>query len=236
MHSDFLDPCRNELIASLGPKARNSLLALGAPAHLTLSQVLGEAGGPLRQVHFPLEGFISLLAVVHETLAIEVGMIGTEGMLGASLALGVARHPVRALVQGTGTAWRIPAPAFRAELDRSAALRRVISRYLYVLHCQQASSAVCLRFHVIGARMARWLLMSQDRAHAASFRLTHEFLAYMLGVRREGVTQAAGTLQRQGLIRYQRGEMQILDRRGLEAAACTCYAAEQEIYSDILRA
>lgn len=236
VHSVSLDSCRNELIASLGPRARNSLLALGAAAPITLSDVLGEAGEPLRQVYFPLEGFISLLAVVHESLAIEVGMIGTEGMLGASLALGVARHPVRALVQGSGTAWRIPAPAFKAELDRNAPLRRVVSRYLYVLHCQQASSAVCLRFHVIGARMARWLLMSQDRAHAASFRLTHEFLAYMMGVRREGVTHAAGALQRQGLIRYQRGEMHILDREGLEAAACSCYAAERAIYAEILPA
>jgi CRP-like cAMP-binding protein len=222
------------LIAALGAKARNSLLALGTSAPLNLSEVLGEAGGPVRHVHFPTEGFISLLAVVDDSLGIEVGMIGTEGMLGTSLALAVPRHPVRALVQGAGNAWRVAAPAFRGELVRSAPLRRLVSRYLYVLHCQQASAAVCLRFHIIGARLARWLLMSQDRAHAASFRVTHEFLAYMMGVRREGVTHAAGALHQQGLIAYQRGEMHILDRAGLQAAACGCYQADRAIYDEIL--
>jgi CRP-like cAMP-binding protein len=229
-----LDPCDNALISGLGPKARRSLLALGETAQLTLSQVLSEAGGPIRHVYFPVEGFISLVAVVKDSPGIEVGMIGAEGMLGASLALGVSTHPVGAVVQGAGAAWRIPAAAFRAELLRSAPLRRAVSRYLYVLLCQQASSAVCLRFHLIGPRLARWLLMSQDRAHSTSFHITQEFLAYMMGVRREGVTQAAGALQRQGLIAYRRGEMQILDRVGLEAAACECYSEERAIYAAIL--
>jgi CRP-like cAMP-binding protein len=228
-----LDPCRNQLIAGLGPKARNSLLDLGESAQLTLSEVLGEAGSPIRHVYFPFEGFVSLVAVVKDSPGIEVGMIGTEGMLGASLALGVSTHPVQAVVQGSGTGWRIPAPGFKAELERSARLRRAVSRYLFVLLCQQASAAVCLRFHLIGPRLARWLLMSQDRAHSASFHVTQEFLSYMMGVRREGVTQAAGALQRQGLIAYRRGEMQILDRAGLEAAACGCYGAERAMYAEI---
>jgi CRP-like cAMP-binding protein len=235
VHSHGLDSHDNQLIAGLGPKAANSLLALGETAPLALSQVLSEAGSPIRHVYFPMEGFISLVAVVKDSPGIEVGMIGTEGMLGASLALGVSTQPVRAVVQGSGAAWRIPAPAFRAELERSARLRRAVSRYLYVLFCQQVSSAVCLRFHLTGPRLARWLLMSQDRAHSAGFHVTHEFLAYMMGVRREGVTQAAGGLQRQGLIAYRRGEMQILDRAGLEAAACSCYAAEIAIYAGMLR-
>jgi CRP-like cAMP-binding protein len=141
---------------------------------------------------------------------------------------------MRAVVQGSGTAWRIPAAGFRAELERSPRLRRAVCRYLYVLLCQQASAAVCLRFHLIGPRLARWLLMSQDRAHSPSFHVTQEFLSYMMGVRRAGVTQAAGALQRQGLIEYRRGEMHVLDRAGLEAAACSCYGAERAIYADVL--
>ncbi|MBA2673806.1 MAG: Crp/Fnr family transcriptional regulator [Ramlibacter sp.] len=228
-----MDPLRNQLIAGLGPKARDSLLAAGEAADLALSQVLSVAGGVVRHVYFPVEGFISLVAAVKDSPGIEVGMIGTEGMLGASLALGVSTHPVRAIVQGPGTAWRIPAAAFKAELRRSAQLHRSVARYLFVLLCQQSSAAVCLRFHLIGPRLARWLLMSQDRAHADSFHVTHEFLSYMMGVRREGVTQAAGALQHRGLIAYRRGEMHILDRAGLEAAACSCYGVESAIYADV---
>jgi CRP-like cAMP-binding protein len=230
-----LNPLQNELIASLGAMARNGLLAIGETAPLTLSQVLGEAGNTVRHVYFPLEGFISLVAVVNDSPGIEVGMIGAEGMLGATLALGMPIHPARAIVQGSGTAWRIPASAFKAELDRSTWLRRAVSRYLFVLLCQQANAAVCLRFHLIGPRLARWLLMSQDRAHSARFHMTQEFLSYMMGARREGVTQAAGILQRRGLIAYRRGEMHILDRAGLETAACACYGAERAIYANIFR-
>ena len=222
------------MIAGLAPKARSSLLALGETAHLALSQVLSAAGKPIRHVYFPIEAFISLIAVVKDSPGVEVGMVGGEGMLGASLALGVSTHPVRAVVQGSGAAWRIPAAAFRIELVRSERLRRRVSRYLYVLLSQQARSAACLQFHPIAPRLARWLLMSQDRAHSPSFRVTHEFLGYMMGVRREAVTRAAGTLHRQGLIAYERGEMHILDRAGLEAAACSCYGAERAIYADVL--
>jgi CRP-like cAMP-binding protein len=233
-HTEALDSSRNELIARLPPKTRTSLLALGVAAPLALAQVLGEPGAPVRYVYFPVEGFISLVAILKGDPGIEVGMIGAEGMLGATLALGVSTHPVHAVVQGSGSAWRIPAAAFRAELDRSAPLRREVSRYLYVTLCQQSASAVCLRFHEIGPRLARWLLMTQDRAHSATFRITQEFLATMMGVRREGVTQAAGALQRLGLIAYRRGEMRVLDRAGLEAAACGCYGAERAVYADIL--
>ncbi len=138
------------------------------------------------------------------------------------------------LVQGEGSAWRVAAPAFRAELARSPALQRSLNRYLYVLMAQQASSAACLRFHLIGPRLARWLLMSQDRAHSDSFHVTHRFLAYMVGVRREGITAAAGALQRDGLISCHRGDLVVLDRAGLEAAACGCYAAGKHAYAIVM--
>jgi CRP-like cAMP-binding protein len=229
-----VDSSQNNLIAHLGPKARDGLLDRCENVSLTPSQVLAEPGDPIRHVYFPVEGMISLVACVGGTPAIEVGMVGSEGMLGASLALDVRVHPVRAVVQGAGMAWRIPAPAFRAQLELAPQLRRAVGRYVYVLLCQQATSSVCLRFHVIRPRLARWLLMTHDRARSASFPITQEFLSYVMGVRREGVTMAAASLRRKGLIAYQRGSMHILDRAGLEAAACGCYAAEMSIYASLL--
>jgi CRP-like cAMP-binding protein len=129
----------------------------------------------------------------------------------------------------------LSAAAFRREQVASLALQRILDRYLYVLMAQLAASAGCLRFHQISPRLARWMLMSQDRAHADSFHITHEFLAYMLGVRRVGITFAAGTLQRAGLIEYRRGEITVLDRHGLEAAACSCYAADRQAYVQLLK-
>jgi CRP-like cAMP-binding protein len=199
---------------------------------LTLGEVLCEPGKATRQVWFPIDGFISMVAPIDGKPALEVGMVGREGMLGAHLALGVATVPLHALVQGAGSALRVTATAFRAELARSPALQRVLHRYLYVLMAQLTGSAACLRFHEIGPRLARWLLMSQDRAHAERFHVTHEFLAYMLGVRRVGVTAAASALQRSGLIEYHRGEMAVLDRQGLEAAACDCYANDSRAYAE----
>ena len=206
-------------------------LGICEPVQLVLSEVLYQPGKPTRHVYFPTEGFISLVALTEDDAGVEVGMVGSEGMLGAHLALGVNAAPLHALVQGPGAAWRIGSGEFRAALTRSPALRRVLNRYLYVLMAQLGASATCLRFHLIGERLARWLLMSQDRAHSDSFHVTHEFLAYMLGVRRVGITAAAGTLQRQGVIEYHRGAFQVLDRGALEAAACGCYAADRQAYA-----
>lgn len=158
-------------------------------------------------------------------------MVGREGMFGVQHVLGVATSPLRAVVQGAGTAHRIASVDFRRELLRSAALRRQLGRYIHVLMGELAASAACLRFHLIAPRLARWLLMSHDRAHADQFHVTHEFLAYMLGVRRVGVTMAAGKLHRLGLIAYRRGELTVLDRAGLEAAACSCYAVDRLAYA-----
>jgi CRP-like cAMP-binding protein len=233
-HGARLPEAQNHLILSLPRKDRLRLLALCEPVQLVYADVLCEPGQRTRHVYFPVDGFISLLTRSGGRTALEVGMVGREGMLGIQLALGVPTAPLHALVQGSGTAWRIGAAAFRRELSGSAALRRCLNRYIYVLIAQLASSAACLRFHEIGPRLARWLLMSHDRAHADRFRVTHEFLAFMLGVRRVGVTRAAGILHRRGLIEYRRGTLTILDRQGLEGAACSCYATDRKGYADLL--
>jgi CRP-like cAMP-binding protein len=227
-------PPQNHLIELLPRRDRARLLALCQPVQLQLAQVLTERGALTRHVWFPVEAFISLVAQIDPHPGLEVGMVGREGMLGAPLALGVSVVPLRSVVQGAGSAWRAAAGPFKAELARSPALRQLLQRYLYVRMAQLAASAPCLRFHLIGPRLARWLLMSQDRAHADQFHITHEFLAYMLGVRRVGITVAAGGLQRDGLIRYHRGEITVLDRAGLMAAACPCYAGDCAAYAQHL--
>jgi CRP-like cAMP-binding protein len=224
------------LIAALPRAERGRLLALCVPVQLELAQVLCEQGQPCRHVYFPTTSFVSLIARVDEAHSLEVGMAGREGMLGVQLALGVSREPLKALVQGAGTAWRASAAALREELARNAPLQQGLLRYASVLMAQRARASACLRFHEIGPRLARWLLMSQDRAHADQFPMTQEFLASMLGVRRVGVTGAAGDLQRRGLIRYHRGEMAVLDRAGLLTAACSCYAADLQVYEQALTA
>jgi CRP-like cAMP-binding protein len=220
----------NHLIALLPGRDRQSLLAACETVQLDLGTVLCEPGEPTRHVYFPNDCFISLGSGVEAEPGIEVGMVGREGMLGAQLALGVSAIPLHALVQGSGTALRVAAARFRRELSVSRALQQALNRYVYVLMAQLATSAACTRFHHVEPRLARWLLMTQDRAHSDSFHLTHEFLAHMLGVRRVGITGAASDLQRQGLIRYHRGDITVLDRAGLEAAACSCYAADRRAY------
>jgi CRP-like cAMP-binding protein len=225
---------QNHLIESLPRKERLRLLALCEPIELVFANVLCEPGDRTRYVYFPVDGFISLLTQIGGKAALEVGMVGREGMLGVQLAMGVGVAPLHALVQGSGSAWRVGAGPFKRELAQSAGLRNELSRYAYVLMKQLAGSAACLRFHEIGPRLARWLLMSHDRAHADSFHVTHEFLAYMLGVRRVGVTRAAAELQRAHHIEYHRGALTILDRGGLELAACSCYADDRKTYTEVL--
>ena len=231
MPNGNLLPAQNHLIDRIARADRLRLLSVAEPIELVLGQIVCEPQTPTRHVVFPIDGFISLIAVVPGSPGIEVGMVGREGMLGSQLALGVATTPLQAVVQGAGSAVRIGAAAFRRELADSPSLQRTLDGYIAVLIAQLATSAVCLRYHEIGPRLARWLLMSNDRAHADSFRMTHEFLAHMLGVRRVGITAAAGALQRQGLIEYRRGLMTVLDRGGLEKAACACYAADSQVYA-----
>ena len=221
----------NHLIELLPRTDRARLLAVCEPTQLVLSEVLCEPDRPTRHVYFPTGGFISLVTLLEGHPGLEVGMVGREGMVGAQLALGVVASPLRSLVQGSGTALRVGTKAFRAELARSTALRRIIDRYLYVLMAQLATSAACLRFHLIGPRLARWLLMTHDRAETDTFHVTQEFLAYMLGVRRVGVTAAAAALQRSSLIEYTRGALTVLDRAGLEHVACSCYETDRQSYA-----
>lgn len=229
-----MKPFENHLIELMPRKERTRFLTLCEPFKMVLSEVLSQSGKPTRHVYFPTQGFISLVAEIDGKPGLEVGIIGPEGMLGSQLALGVAAAPLKALVQGAGTAWCMTAKAFKAELASNAALRGVLNRYVYVIMAQYAESAVCLRFHSIGERLARWLLMSHDRSRTDSFEVTQEFLAFMLGVRRVGVTGAAGVLQSQGLIQYSRGKLTVVDRKGLESAACSCYATDQKTYAGLL--
>lgn len=190
-----------------------------------------ERGDTLRYAHFPTDSFVSLVSVIDGSPGVKVGMIGSEGVVGAQLALGIATAPLLGLVQGAGPAWRIKSVDLRRLLTKSESLRATLERYLHVLMLQLTTSAACLRFHEIGPRLLRWLLMSQDRAHSDEFQVTPEFLAYMLGVRRVGITTAASARQWQKLISHRRGEVTIVDRKGLESAACGCYADDSVAYS-----
>jgi len=226
--------CANRLLAAMRSNDRQRFLARSESVELEFGEILAEPGRRIKHVYFPVTGFISLLAPTDPEGRIEVGLIGDEGMFGSSVILGVNASPLRAMVQGAGTAERIGTAPFNDELQHSAILQRNLKRYLYVQICQLAQTSTCTRFHVVEARLARWLLMTQDRAHSDSFHVTQEFLAYMLGVRRVGVTKAASSLQGQNLISYRRGDITILDRQGLEARSCPCYATDKASYSEIM--
>lgn len=227
---------RNRLLNALPRTEVRRLLAACDEVELAFGAVLYEPDARIRYVFFPTGGFVSLMIPVDGTSNLEVGLVGNEGMLGVPLVLGVDVSPLRALVQGAGPAWRMSAEVFTAEFDRSPALRRVLLRYLQVRMSQLSQTAACTRFHVVEERLARWLLMTQDRAHSDAFRVTHAFLAYMLGVRRVGVTKAANALQKRKLISYHRGAIMILDRAGMETAACGCYQADRSTYESLLAA
>jgi CRP-like cAMP-binding protein len=227
-------PTDNLLLAALPAATRLRLTAGRVPVKLAFSESLSEPGQRIRYVYFPIDGFISLITPTQGHGQLEIGLVGCEGMLGVQLLLGVNVSPLRAMVQGAGHAWRVDAATLEQELASNAGLRAALDRYLYVFLAQLMQTATCTRFHLIEARLARWLLMTRDRAHSNQFHITHEFLALMLGVRRVGVTSAASALQRRRLIRYRRGNISILDVRGLERASCDCYSVDKKIYARIL--
>ncbi len=223
----------NRLLDALPANERRRVLAASESVELVFADVLYEPRDTLKEVYFPLEGLISLIVPVDGAAGLEVGLIGNEGMFGIPLALGVDVSAVRGVVQGAGAALRMDARVFLVEFARNKVLHQLIDRYAFVHLSQLAQTAGCNRFHVVEARLARWLLMTQDRVHTDSFHVTQEFLALMLGVRRVGVTRAAGSLQNLGLIHYSRGNITVLDRRGLKAASCGCYKADRDAYARV---
>jgi CRP-like cAMP-binding protein len=227
-------PAVNRLLEALPGIELRRMLAGCEKIELAYADVLYTPSERLKHVFFPTRGFISLVMPVDDSALLEVGLVGNEGMFGIPLALGVDVSPMRAVVQGAGSALRMDAAYFCRELERSQALQGGIDRYVFVHLSQLAQTAACTRFHVVEARLARWLLMTQDRAHADTFHITQEFLALMLGVRRVGITKAASALQKRELIQYSRGKITVLDRRGLRAASCGCYKADRESYDRIL--
>jgi CRP-like cAMP-binding protein len=218
----------NLLLAALPPQELARMLPALEPVAVDVGAVLCEPGDAIRHIYFPHDCLISLMAVAEGRMTLEVGQVGREGMLGATVALGHDTMQVRAIVQRAGTASRIDAAQLQAEFARSPALQRVLYRYTDTLLAQAIQIAVCSRYHVLEARLARSLLVTRDRLQSDRFHLTHEFLAHALGVRRVGVTKAASALQQQGLINYSRGNIEILDPAGLAAAACTCYEIVRE--------
>lgn len=224
-------PVANRLLAALPEKDYQLLLACLEPVTLSFGEVLYRPNEPIQHVYFPTESLVSLLSLAEGHEALEVGLVGREGMLGTPLALGVKDSPVRTVVQVGGMALRMTTADFRRQFEQDAALQREVYRYIYELMIQMTQTAACNRFHQVEARLARWLLMTRDRLRSNQFHLTQELLANMLGVRRVGVTKAAGALRERKLISYNRGEITILDGYGLEEAACQCYQIVRGIHN-----
>ncbi len=222
----------NRILGALPRKEYRKLLAILEPVRLPFGEILYEAHAQIRHVYFPDDCFVSMLTTVDTDRAAEVGLIGSEGMIGIPMALGVAVSPFRAVVQGGGTAMRLKTGEFRDSFIKSAALKREVFLFTHLLMIQIAQTAACNRFHVVTQRMARWMLMTRDRVNSNEFRITQEFLALMLGVRRVGVSAAMSTLRERELIVYRRGTITILDHEGLVAVACACYKTVKDIYSE----
>lgn len=224
----------NRLLAALPPADFERLAASLTPVTLSLRQFLVEADEPIEAAYFVETGMVSYLGYLANGEALEVGLIGCEGMVGLPLILGVDRTAVGGMVQVGGTALRIGPAALRQAFNDSEAIRTRLLRYMHALHTQVSQTAVCNGSHSLQERLARWLLLAHDRAKDNRFPMTHEFMATMLGVRRSGVTVIAGALKQAGMISYANGHMIVLDRQGLEAAACECYGTVRRQYGLLL--
>jgi CRP-like cAMP-binding protein len=225
---------RNRLLAALSPADFAALVDHLQPTELELKQVLYEPGQKIRAVYFPESGLISHVNPLESGHSVEVGVVGREGVVGLPALLGAERAAFEALVQMEGHAWRIRSDEMRALFERSAPLRALLLRYVQAFHAQVAQTAACNTEHPVDVRLARWMLMMHDRAEQDEFPMTHEFLALMLGARRPSISVAAAVLQKAGVIRYAHGRMSVLDRAGLEAAACECYGTVREQFDELL--
>ena len=221
----------NHLLAALSRADYQKLRHVLEPVKLDFGEILYESHAEIHHVYFPNDCFVSMLTTVDTGQAAEVGLIGSEGMIGIPMALGVAVSPFRAVVQGGGTAMRMKTTDFRRNFKNSGGLQKQVFLFTHLLMIQVAQTAACNRFHVLTQRIARWILMTRDRINSSEFRITQEFLALMLGVRRVGVSIAICSLRDRKIIRYRRGTISILDHAGLVALACGCYKTVKDIYS-----
>lgn len=227
----------NRLLARLPAADRQRFLAACEPVALAFDQVLTHGHGRMTHAYFPTDAIVSLgIAAAGSQACLEVALVGWEGMIGLPLLLGANASTLRPTVVRAGFALRIAAAPLQLQLLGSEALAHRMRRYVLVSHAQMAQAAFCTRYHRVDQRLARWLLMTQDRVQQGALHATHEFLAATLGVRRAGVTRAAADLQERHLIAYRRGVLTLLDRAGLQAVACGCYAADCAAYATLMRA
>ena len=227
---------RNRLLAALPPGDFALLAHHLRPVELEFRRILFEPGRTIEAVHFPESGLVSHGAPLEDGHTVEVGVIGREGLVGLASVLGADRASTEGMVQMGGAARRIRPAELRAAFDRSAALRDVLLRYAQVFHVQVAQTAACNAEHHVDVRLARWLLLMHDRAEADAFPMTQEFVSLMLGTRRPTISVAAAVLQKAGVVRYKHGKMEVLDRAGLEEAACECYGVVREQFDNLLGA
>jgi len=228
------DPKRNDVLAALPAEELERLLPLLEPVGLALGDVLYESGKRQAHVYFPTDSIVSLVYVMENGASAEVAIAGHEGLVGVSLFMGGDTTPSRALVQSAGSAFRIKGSLLRKEFDRGIALRQLLLRYTQALLTQMSQTAVCNRHHTVDQQLCRWLLMSIDRLPSNKLVMTQELIANMLGVRREGVTEAAGKLQNAKVILYHRGRIEVIDRPKLERMVCECYEVVRKEYARLL--
>jgi len=224
----------NHLLAVLPEEERNRIFLHLKPIKLPLGKVLYESGDRLEHVYFPTTAIVSLLYIMEDGASAEIAVIGNEGIVGVALFMGGETMPNRAVVQSAGDAYSLPGSILRKEFDRAGALQHLLLRYTLAMLTQMAQTAVCNRHHSVDQQLCRWLLLSLDRLPANELSMTQELIANMLGVRREGVTEAAGKLQSSGLISYSRGRIIVLDRLGLEARVCECYEVVKKEFERLL--